>query len=207
MPIRKGESWGRSVDRPDGLVTLSTDADVAAAVAVQRTGQSSPPVFVAGGDLATTLGAGPPDRVQVIELPIDLAEVRLDGAELAVPACAHVVMRSPWWRGGWFRGPIVLVMNAEFLGRWDVAPRGHPNDGRVEVVSVDAELSVRQRLAAWRRLPNASHVPHPAIATRSVKRDQWTFPRPVAVRVDGRAMGRATTVEVDVIADAGIVHA
>ncbi len=207
MPIRKGESWGRSVDRPEGLVTLSTDAEVAASVAVQRTEQSSPPIFVGAGDLARTLGAGPPDRVRISELPIDLVDVRLDGAELAIPACAHVVMRSPWWRGGWFRGPIVLVMNAEFLGRWDVAPRGHPNDGRVEVVAAGAELSVRQRVEAWRRLPTASHVPHPAISTRPVKRERWTFPRPVAVRVDGRAMGRASTVEVDVIADAGIVHA
>ncbi len=207
MPIRKGESWGRPVDRPDGLLTLSADADVAASVAVQHAGQSSPPLFVAGGDLARTLGAGPPGRGRVNELPIDLLEVRLDGAELAVPACAHVVMRTPWWRGGWFRGPIVLVMNAEFLGRWDVAPRGHPNDGRVEVVVAGAELSVRQRLAAWRRLPNASHVPHPAISTRSVKRETWTFTRPVAVRADGRAIGRASTVEIDVIADAGTVHA
>ena len=185
---------------------MSTDADVAAAVALQRTEQPGPPIFVAGGDLARTLGAGPPDPVQVNELPIDLAEVRLDGAEFAIPACAHVVMRSPWWRGGWLRGSIVLVMNAEFLGRWDVAPRGHPNDGRVEVVAAGTELSVRQRLAAWRRLPNATHVPHPAISSRSVKQDRWTFPRPVAVRVDGRAVGRATSVEVDVIADAGIVH-
>ena len=207
MPIRKGESWGRSVDRPEGLVTLSTDADVAASVSVQGTEQSGPPIFVGEGDLARTLGAGPPDRVRLSELPIDLVDVRLDGAELAIPACAHVVMRSPWWRGGWLRGPIVLVMNAEFLGRWDVAPRGHPNDGRVEVVAAGPELSVRQRIAAWRRLPTASHVPHPAISTRSVKRDRWAFRRPVAVSVDGRAMGRASTVEVDVIADAGIVHA
>jgi hypothetical protein len=207
MPIRKGEPWGRSVDRPDGLVTVTADADVAAWVAARRAGQATPPLFVAGGDLARTLGAGPPDRNPVNELPIDLVEVRLDGAEPAVPACAHVVMRTPWWRGGWFRGPIVLVMNAEFRGRWDVAPRGHPNDGRVEVVSADAELSVRQRFGAWRRLPSAAHVPHPAISTRSAKRDRWTFTRPVAVRVDGRAMGRATTVDIDVIADAGTVHA
>ncbi len=207
MTIRKGESWGRSVDRPDGLLILSTDDAVAAAVAGQRSEQSGPPIFVAGGDLARTLGAGAPDRMQVSELPIDLAEVRLDGAEVAVPACAHVVMRTPWWRGGWFRGPIVLVMNAEFLGRWDVAPRGHPNDGRIEVAAASTEMSVRQRLAAWRRLPTASHLPHPAISTRSVKRERWTFARPVVVLVDGRVLGRATTVEVDVIADAGIVHA
>jgi diacylglycerol kinase family enzyme len=104
-------------------------------------------------------------------------------------------------------GRILLVMNAEFLGTWDVAPRGHPNDGRVEVLDVDAAMTVRQRLAARRRLPTGGHVPHPLIAGRSVRTARWDFARPMAVRLDGVAAGTARTIEVSVVADAAVVHA
>ena len=48
---------------------------------------------------------------------------------------AHVVVRRQWWRG-----EIVMAMNAQFYGRYDVAPRGHPNDGKVDVVRVDPSM-------------------------------------------------------------------
>ena len=61
--------------------------------------------------------------------------LRVDADGRRLTAVAHVVARGggPWWRG-----PIVAVMNADRLGRWDVAPRAHPNDGRLDVVEVDA---------------------------------------------------------------------
>ena len=71
----------------------------------------------------------------MLELPIDLLEVATDRG--AAIACAHVLVRSSWSRGGWWHGPVIAVMNAQFLGDWDVAPRGHPNDGRVEVVEAN----------------------------------------------------------------------
>ena len=141
------------------------------------------------------------------EYPIDLLEVRLDGAEEPIVACAHVVARSPWSSGHWLRGRILVVMNAEFIGDWDIAPRGHPNDGRVEVVDVDASMSARERLAARLRLPTGSHVPHPSITTRSVRTATWQFDRPLDVVVDGRRVGRASTMAIDVLADAAIVYA
>jgi diacylglycerol kinase family enzyme len=105
------------------------------------------------------------------------------------------------------RGPVVLVMNAEFIGEWDVAPRGHPNDGRIEVVEAGRDLGIRQRLAARRRLPAAAHLPHPRITTRSVRTARWDFGAPMAVRIDGIAAGTARSVEVTVVPDAAVVHA
>jgi diacylglycerol kinase family enzyme len=98
-------------------------------------------------------------------------------------------------------------MNVEFIGEWDIAPRGHPNDGRVEVVDVDASMSVRERLAARRRLPTGTHVPHPSIATKSVRSGSWQFERPVDVVVDGRRVDRASALSIDVLADAATVYA
>ena len=207
MTIKPGDSWGREVPRPDGAVTIEGDHDVVPAL--QRGSPAA--VVVAAGDLARTLGVvssggAPAERSTVNELPIDLVQVSLDGAD-PVLACAHVVARSPWYRGHWLRGPILAVMNAEFIGDWDIAPRGHPNDGRVEVVEVASTMSWRDRIGARRRLPSATHLPHPGIATRSVRRHSWSFARPLEVVVDGQRVGRASTIAVVVVADAAIVYA
>jgi diacylglycerol kinase family enzyme len=98
-------------------------------------------------------------------------------------------------------------MNAEFIGEWDVAPRGHPNDGRMEVFDVDASMTVRDRIAARRRLRTGTHVPHPRVSTRSVRRGAWSFARPLEVVVDGRRIGRASSLAIDVVPDAAIVYA
>ncbi len=209
MTIKPGEPWGRSVPRPSDLLVANSDADLAATLSQQH----ERPVAVAAGDLARTLGviAGGSEpigaRQTFHEYPIDLLEVRLDGAEEPLVACAHVVARSPWSRAQWLRGQILAVMNAEFIGGWDVAPRGHPNDGRAEVFDVDASMSVRDRFAARRRLLTGTHVPHPRIATRSVRTGSWTFERPLDVIVDGHVVGRASTLALAVVPDAAIVHA
>jgi hypothetical protein len=203
MTIERGEPWGRLVPRPDGLVTVAGDAALATAV----TTPGHAPVTVRAGDLARSLGVvGTALPATVNELPIDLVHVALDGGA-PLTACAHVVARSPWRRGHWWHGPILAVMNAEFIGDWDVAPRGHPNDGRVETFAVDPAMSVRQRLSARRRLRSATHVPHPQVTVRSVRSATWTFPSPLEVVVDGRRVGRARTIDVTVVPDAAVVYA
>jgi len=205
MTIRPDEPWGREVPRPDDLHVVADDR--ALAVELARSGARRA-VAVASGDVMRTLGnptlAG---RATLNELPIDLIEFRLDDGDEPGHACAHLVVRSPWWRGGWLRGPILLVMNCEFRGEWDVAPRGHPNDGRVETFQIDTTFSVRDRLAARRRIRSATHVPHPAIATRSIRTTTWSFPAPMEVIADARTVGRARTLAVTVVPDAGLLLA
>jgi hypothetical protein len=208
VSVRKGEAWGREVVRPVDLVFARDDADLATRLERGRGDRGAPAMAVRTGDLARTLGSAPVDGRQTLhELPVDLLAVRLGAGERTLPACAHVVIRSPWWRGGWLRGRAVLVMNAEFIGEWDVAPRGHPNDGRVEVLEVGSEFGVRQRLAARRRVRTATHVPHPMIATRSVRAASWSFESPMTVLVDGVRVGTERSVDVTVVADAGVVYA
>jgi len=208
MTIRPGAPWGSEVPRPDGLVTVGSDRSLAAALACA----DGPPIAVGSGDLARTFGVSSQeqravDRATVIEFPIDLLQVRLGDAGEPVLACAHVIVRSPWTRGHWFRGPILAVMNAEFFGDWDVAPRGHPNDGRAEVVAVDESMSVRHRLAARRRMHNGTHLPHPQVVTRSIRSGNWNFAHPLEVIVDGHRLGRAADLTVEVLPDAAIVYA
>ena len=202
MTIAPGGEWGRTVPRPADLVVVSGDAALAAAL----TEQPTRPVAVEGGDLARTLGNRPiADRAELLALPLDLVEFRLDGGATRC-AVAHLVVRSPAWAGAWWRGEVLAVMNAEFIGTWDVAPRGHPNDGRVEVFHCPASFGLRQRLAARRRLPTGTHVPHPQITTRSVKQGEWRFRRRRRVYADGVEVGSAMTLEITVLADAVTLH-
>ena len=130
---------------------------------------------------------------------IDLVRVTLDGRP--VGAVAHVVARRSWWRG-----PAVLVMNTDHLGEWNVAPRGHPNDGRVDVLEISAAMSLRERWQMRKRLVQGTHLPHPRLTARSVRQNSWRFDRPLDVWVDGVGCGRVRELTVDVEADAFQLH-
>lgn len=196
MTIGKGVDWGERVARPDGLVVVGSDAELAVLVA----SGSRAPMAVAGGDLHRTLGdSDGGDGSTVQRVPLDAFRVTADGVEHC--AVAHVVARRSWWRG-----PIVGVFNCEHLGRWDVAPRGHPNDGRADVLEVDEAMTVRARVQAWRRLRSGTHVPHPAIHVSQRTAASWGFARPLRLYVDGRRHGEVINLEVNVEADAFHLH-
>lgn len=189
MTIRPGEHWGTEVARPADLVEVDADASLAA-----RGGE---PTGLRGGDLYVSLGA-PARRDPVQRLPIDGLRVTLDGVDH--DAVAHVVMRRSWWRGR-----VVAVMNVDHIGDWNVAPRAHPNDGRLDIVEVDAAMTVRDRWAARRRLAAGTHVPHPRIRTRRAEAERWEFDRPTSVWIDGVAAGSSRIVEVEIVPDRHLV--
>jgi putative lipid kinase YegS-like protein len=194
MTVEKGADWGERVARPDGLVVATSDAELAQFVG----GGSTAPLALSSGDLQRTLG----DRLDaptVQLVPLDVLRVVADGIHSC--AVAHVVARRSWWSG-----PIVGVFNCEYLGRWDVAPRGHPNDGRAEVIEVDATMTMRARVQAWRRLPTGSHVPHPAIRVTQRSAASWEFARPLVLYVDGRRRGEVRRLAVTVDPDAFQLH-
>ena len=199
MTIRRGEQWGEVVERPDALFEAPDDAAVAAHLA----GGDGRPVLVTGGDLLRTLGGRPTDG-RVRRFPVDLLRVTLDGTT-QLPAIAHVVVRRAG-RRGWWRGPLWAACNVGAIGPWDVAPRAHPNDGRLDVVHVAASMSVRARAQARRRLASGSHLPHPDISVARGTTVVWR-PEPAAVViVDGTPPQRAAEVAVTVEPDAGVVH-
>jgi hypothetical protein len=198
MTIRPGATWGKDVPTPAGLVEADSDPEFVRLAS----GPGAPTVRPVEGDLARTIGVArhQPRRDTMLELPIDLLESSSDIGDFT--ACAHLVARRPSTRGGWWAGPVVAVMNAQFIGRWDVAPRGHPNDGRAEVFEADAGLSIRERLAVRRRLPLGTHIPHPRIRTRSVREATFEFASPMVLWVDGRSVGRIRSMAVLVRPDA-----
>jgi diacylglycerol kinase family enzyme len=88
------------------------------------------------------------------------------------------------------------VCNGAFVGAWNVAPRAHPGDGRLDVI--DSRLSLPDRFRARRRLPAGTHVPHPDISLRRVTAVQFDLDPDLDVYLDGRPLGRARALSVRV---------
>jgi hypothetical protein len=231
VTVRKGEAWGRLAALPDGTVVVHGDAEARhVAERARRANLPVPPLGLAAGDLCRTMGgrggaarllaAGGPAEVpgrrgaggpgglsgaggpagvsgapEVTVAPVDLGSILVDGRQHWF--VAHAVARRSWWHGR-----IVVAMNAEFLGDWDVAPRGHPNDGRLDVLDVSTALSLTDRVKARRRLPSGTHVPHPAIETRQVAAIQVEFDRPTPVWLDGERVGEGRHLSIRVEPDA-----
>jgi hypothetical protein len=194
VTIEKGQAWGRPGRLPDGGVVVSSDADARAVVeTARRAGEAVPTLGLLGGDLCRTLGGRGDERIRSGEatvVPVDLGSVLVDGRQHWF--VAHLLARRSWWRGR-----VVAAMNAQFIGRWDVAPRAHPGDGLLDVL--DSDLGVGDRWKARSRLPAGTHVPHPAIAERRVKAVQIDFERATPVWLDGErvAFARALSIRVE----------
>lgn len=191
--IRKGEPWGEPVELSGSEPVAATDADVA-----RLLGQVDGPrtVVLTGGDLRHSLGGRP--SPEPMALPVDLLEVRLDGGEVRYLAAAHVVARRRGWAGSF-----AVAMNGTHLGRWNLGPRAHPNDGIVDITS--GRLALGQRLQARRRAVTATHVPHPDLRTERAGSASWEFDRPTPVLVDGVRVGSARRVDIVVLPDRGAV--
>lgn len=220
MVIEKGRDWGGR-----GVVVASTpvvdsDAALADLFSVDRSSHgdlalSGPDVVAllphsgatkdpraASGGLARTVGArGTQDAILGQEraiLPIDLGVATFDPGsddQREVVIAASLVICSRLWSG-----PIQGAMNAAFLGDWNVAPGGHPNDGRFDVI--EAQLTLSDRFKARTRLPSGSHIPHPNISIRRLKAAEFVVGRSASVWIDGRPYGRADKVELAVFPDA-----
>lgn len=185
MVIQKGKDWGSPGVLPPTAPVASSNAELRALV-----GKGARVIGVAGGDLCRTLsGAG---SMSVV-FPIDLCRLTAVGVdELFV---AHCVARRRW-----LRGPITAVMNAQFIGSWDVAPRSHPNDGVVDVLEIS--MGVGDRLKARKRLGTGTHVPHPSIAQRRVSTADFHLGRPTKVWLDGEPFTTLTDFTITVEPDA-----
>jgi diacylglycerol kinase family enzyme len=125
--------------------------------------------------------------------PVDLGSVLVDGRLHWF--VAHLVARRSW-----LRGRVLVAMNAQWLGAWDLAPRGHPDDGHLDVT--DGDPSLGQRLKARRRLVTGTHLPHPDLQHRRVEAVQADLRPPLDVFLDGEELGRAAHLSIRVEPDA-----
>jgi hypothetical protein len=198
MTIRKGEPWGEPAVCPTDLRVVSTDRDLRDWVIRHRTrDQSIADVGVAGGDLARTCGgATRPPHPTSAKVVLDAMRVMLDDGD-PTWGVAHVVVRRRW-----LRDEIVMVMNAQFYGPYDIAPRSHPNDGKLDVLRVDRAMGWRDRLQARQRARNGTHLPHRHLSIQSLPELELSFDNSMVVWIDGVRCGAARRVRVTVEPDA-----
>jgi hypothetical protein len=199
MPIGKGQAWGHLGPMPAAGVVVATDAGARRLVEQARARGEPPPVLgLVGGDLWRTLGGSgllDPDRLRsdrAMTFGIDVGEVLIDGRlHLFV---AHLVAHSRSWRR------VLVAMNAEWRGPWDLGPKSHPNDGLLD--TYDARLAWGDLWKVRARLPSGAHMPHPGIKERRVAALQVEFEHPVIVELDGDVVGRASTLSLRIEPDA-----
>lgn len=192
-----GVDWGEVGEIPAGARTASSDAAAGRIVAeARRANRAIPPVVLTGGDLARTLGletgAGSMGTTGS-RVAVDVGAVLVDGRLHWF--VAHLVARRSWWRGR-----LLVAANASFIGRWNAAPRSHPGDGRLDVFDADPPLMVR--LAARRRLPSGTHIPHPHITQRRTAAAQYDLEPALDVYLDGVRLDRTRTLSLRVEAGA-----
>ena len=199
MSVERGADWGERAQPPADLAVFDDPlAALDLITDVRRSGDDLPPIGLTGGDLVRTLG-GPtsPDlrhANEALHVRVDLGAVLADGA-------LHWFLSHLVARRSWLRGRVVVAANAAFLGEWNIAPRAHPGDGRLDTVEV-SDMSLTDRIKARRRLVSGTHVPHPDITVRRPRAAQFDFERPTKVRLDGRVIGSARTLSVRVEPDA-----
>ena len=204
MTIRRNQPWGEHVQSPPNLHVVPTDRAAREWVTAQRSSaRALQPVGLGGGDLARTIGGGHGGRFpgHVMMAPVDVLRVEADDGRVTW-AVAHVVARRSWWRG-----EVYFAMNAQFLGDYDVAPRSHPNDGKVDTLLVQPAMSLRDRVQAHRRARTGTHAPHPHLTTTQAAAHSVRFARPLVVWVDGVRWGAAASLSVTVEPDALMVYA
>jgi diacylglycerol kinase family enzyme len=101
------------------------------------------------------------------------------------------VARRRWWRGR-----AVVVMNAQTLGKWDMAPRAHPGDGRLD--SISGQLNVRQRVLAGRLARTGGHLPHPALTQKRAPAFEFEFANPRSLWLDGARVGQCRSLRIEI---------
>ncbi len=199
MTIRKGEAWGGPGSLPDDGVVVHSDAQARTAVESARAQDRPVPTLgLLGGDLCKTLG-GPGDEPRLRSpeamcFPVDLGRVELaDGRRHWF--VAHAVMRHRGWLGR-----AVAVMNAQWLGDWDLGPRAHPGDARLDVT--DGRVPLGDLLQARARVRTGTHLPHPGLRTARVGRIELDFRRTETLWLDGQRVARVRQVTIEVEPDA-----
>lgn len=210
MTIKRGESWGERRIPPAHLMVATSDAEAATLIA-----SGGREFFLSGGDMWRTIGGSSAPRTTlnsestVVVLDSMVASYRQDSAFHQQPVFAHAVftsLRDPQRRMlSWLHRVVggvnvAYAMNAQYLKRWDVAPRGHPNDGRFDLLTVSATMPWRQRWQFRRRLLTGSHVPHPLVEMRSYAKS-WSPQGTGFLILDGQDVGRVADLTISLVPD------
>jgi diacylglycerol kinase family enzyme len=221
--LRRGEPWGRPAGGPPDLEVTGDDAALARAVEHARKRGGSAPLVrfrpeASSFARAVGLPPGAAPATAGLALPVDALDVEagehygrrlaVNGVVLGVPpdrlrgrhALVPVAVTCDGRPLAPAEATTVAVLNGQFLDDLDVAPRGHPGDGRAEVVVL--AVTARDRKAMRQRMARGDHLPHPGITVQSARRVRVEWASEQSIEVDGHPVGRRRVVEIAVLAQA-----
>lgn len=202
MTIRKGEDWGSRVPRPANLITLQCDADANQYLSVNTDLKEAPSLSILDSNLARALGLKGASATSEIMLhtlfDAILTNFTLENGEtVSRYFLGHALLRN-----NWFRGRIFGAFNTSFQKNFDWAPKSHPNDSKVDFVSVDQDMRLRDRVAMYRLLKSGTHLPHPKIEYRQATEHVVQIVEPTDLYIDGVHSGRVISCDFRALPDA-----
>lgn len=197
MTIRKGQPWGHVFEVP--LTTRDVDSDWQLA-----RGSKEDIHILLGGDLYAALGQ--PSAIRVGDsrtlVQIDAMECMISNDTTTYSLHASATIEIGQWFGLGPSRRYLVVTNGGLLEGRNIAPRAHPNDAFVDLMSVDTSMRLRDRIRARKRARTGAHIPHPAISihrgesfvfTREYKREKLV--------IDGQSVASWNSIEVHVRPD------
>jgi hypothetical protein len=211
VTIKRGQPWGERRIPPANLPVATSDRQAAKLLS-----EGCQEFLLTGGDMFRTLGGAPASSldlertvVTVDTMLVSYCQVET-GLRHQYPVFSHAVFTERCWPR-WLRRFQLLInrlrpadetfiMNTQFLGSWDVIPRGHPNDGRLDILTVPASLSWRQRWQFRRRIQTGTHVPHPLIEVRPITQT-WSADGCGTLTLDGLKRGPVEDLTISVVSD------
>ena len=192
--IKRGEQWGVPTTRVQADVIVNGDIELSNSSTDYR-------LIVNGGDIAHSLGDPPVPVVgdSCTEVSIDALQVSItlkNGSTQTLIAASHVMI------GDWLRGRLICVSNSGFIGKTNVSPRAHPNDGLFDVMIIDQSMGIQQRLRARKKSILGTHTPHPLVETSRAKSIEFSSrSRSEPLRVDSRRIPRWNAIQIEIIPD------
>ena len=210
--IKPGEPWGSPTDERADVVVTGDDAALAAAVPVDLMSVLLVCFLPEGSDFARVVGVATitdDAAPRGFALPVDAIETdrgiamnvvtigRAPGSLRAWHRSRHVTITVDGRAVHDGRATTVVIANGQFSGTADLAPRGHPGDGRLEVQVYT--LTAAERGAMRRRLPTGTHLPHPRIVATSGRTIVVRVPGSgLPATLDGRPVGRVQGLDLAV---------
>jgi len=191
MNIEKGRSWGSLSPLPPEGVIIKTNKELLEKVNdCKRQGIDLPTFGLLGGDLWRTLGGRRAEERlyggEATTLDIDLGCALLDGKIFWF--CAHMFIGSK------LKGEKIFISNVAHYGKTNPAPKAHPGDGKFDMLEV--KLSPFQTFKAVKRVSAGTHIPHPGIKYRQVSSEQFSFGKKLSIGIDGKNIGKFSTVSI-----------
>ena len=191
MNIEKGRSWGSLSPLPPEGVIIKTNKELLEKVNdCKRQGIDLPTFGLLGGDLWRTLGGRRAEERlyggEATTLDIDLGCALLDGKIFWF--CAHMFIGSK------LKGEKIFISNVAHYGKMNPAPKAHPGDGKFDMLEV--KLSPFQTFKAVKRVSAGTHIPHPGIKYRQVSSEQFSFEKKLSIEIDGKNIGKFSTVSI-----------